>query len=73
MGGAKGSDARQAILRHADKVRGLTTAATLWLARTRGLCFGGDQQVLSPNVLTQQPAHADDAEARHPIRVAGLL
>jgi putative Mg2+ transporter-C (MgtC) family protein len=32
-----------AILRRGDLVRGVTTAATLWLATVIGLCFGGGQ------------------------------
>jgi uncharacterized membrane protein YhiD involved in acid resistance len=32
-----------AILRRGELVRGVTTAATLWLATVIGLCFGGGQ------------------------------
>lgn len=32
-----------AILRHNERVIGLTTAATLWFVTTVGLCFGGGQ------------------------------
>lgn len=35
-----------AILRHGDRVIGLTTAATLWIVTVIGLCFGGGQFVL---------------------------
>lgn len=35
-----------AILRRGDMVRGVTTAATLWLVTVVGLCFGGGQLVL---------------------------
>ena len=35
-----------AILRRGNLVRGLTTAATLWLATVIGLCFGGGQLAL---------------------------
>jgi putative Mg2+ transporter-C (MgtC) family protein len=35
-----------AIVRRGDRVSGLTTAATLWLATTLGLCFGGGQHGL---------------------------
>ncbi len=32
-----------AILRHGEMVRGVTTAATMWLVTVIGLCFGGGQ------------------------------
>ncbi len=32
-----------AILRRDDMVRGVTTAATIWLVTVIGLCFGGGQ------------------------------
>jgi putative Mg2+ transporter-C (MgtC) family protein len=32
-----------AVLRKGDRVRGLTTAATLWFVTVMGLCFGGGQ------------------------------
>jgi putative Mg2+ transporter-C (MgtC) family protein len=32
-----------AILRRGDLVKGVTTAATLWVTTVIGLCFGGDQ------------------------------
>lgn len=32
-----------AILKRGDRVSGITTAATLWMATTLGLCFGGGQ------------------------------
>ncbi len=32
-----------AILRHGEMVRGITTAATIWLVTVLGLCFGGGQ------------------------------
>ena len=35
-----------AILRRGDKVRGVTTAATLWMVTVIGLCFGGGQLAL---------------------------
>ena len=35
-----------AILRRGDLVTGVTTAATLWLITTIGLCFGGGQIIL---------------------------
>lgn len=35
-----------AILRRGDLVTGVTTAATLWVVTTIGLCFGGDQLAL---------------------------
>jgi putative Mg2+ transporter-C (MgtC) family protein len=35
-----------AILRRGELVRGLTTAATLWLVTVIGLCFGGGQTLL---------------------------
>jgi putative Mg2+ transporter-C (MgtC) family protein len=35
-----------AILRRGEMVRGLTTAATLWLVTVIGLCFGGGQTLL---------------------------
>ncbi len=35
-----------AILRKGDAVRGVTTAATLWIVTMLGLCFGGGQMVL---------------------------
>ncbi len=35
-----------AILRRGEMVRGLTTAATLWLVTVIGLCFGGGQVLL---------------------------
>lgn len=35
-----------AILRRGDRVNGVTTAATLWLATVLGLCFGGGQHSL---------------------------
>jgi putative Mg2+ transporter-C (MgtC) family protein len=35
-----------AILRRGDRVSGVTTAATLWLATVVGLCFGGGQSGL---------------------------
>jgi putative Mg2+ transporter-C (MgtC) family protein len=35
-----------AILRRGELVRGLTTAATLWLVTVIGLCFGGGQIML---------------------------
>jgi putative Mg2+ transporter-C (MgtC) family protein len=35
-----------AILRKGDRVSGVTTAATLWLATNLGLCFGGGQHGL---------------------------
>jgi putative Mg2+ transporter-C (MgtC) family protein len=35
-----------AILRHDDRVFGITTAATLWFVTVMGLCFGGGQLVL---------------------------
>ncbi|HWK44314.1 MAG TPA: MgtC/SapB family protein [Stellaceae bacterium] len=35
-----------AILRRGDMVRGITTAATLWMMTVIGLCFGGGQLML---------------------------
>jgi putative Mg2+ transporter-C (MgtC) family protein len=35
-----------AILRKGDVVRGVTTAATLWVVTVLGLCFGGGQMAL---------------------------
>lgn len=35
-----------AILRRGEMIRGVTTAATLWLVTVIGLCFGGGQLVL---------------------------
>ena len=35
-----------AILRRNERIVGLTTAATLWLVTTIGLCFGGGQLIL---------------------------
>ena len=35
-----------AILQKGDRVSGVTTAATLWLATVLGLCFGGGQHAL---------------------------
>lgn len=35
-----------AILRRGDRISGITTAATLWLATVLGLCFGGGQNLL---------------------------
>jgi putative Mg2+ transporter-C (MgtC) family protein len=35
-----------AILRRGEMIRGVTTAATLWLVTVIGLCFGGGQIVL---------------------------
>ncbi|MVA37407.1 MgtC/SapB family protein [Agrobacterium vitis] len=35
-----------AILRRGDLITGVTTAATLWLITTIGLCFGGGQIIL---------------------------
>lgn len=32
-----------AIIRRSDRVRGVTTAATLWIVTVIGLCFGGGQ------------------------------
>jgi putative Mg2+ transporter-C (MgtC) family protein len=32
-----------AILQHGERVRGVTTAATIWLVTIIGLCFGGGQ------------------------------
>ena len=32
-----------AILRRGDTVRGVTTAATIWLVTVVGRCFGGGQ------------------------------
>lgn len=40
-----------AILRRGDRVSGVTTAATLWLATMIGLCFGGGQHVLGITAL----------------------
>jgi putative Mg2+ transporter-C (MgtC) family protein len=39
-----------AILRRGEMVRGLTTAATLWLVTVIGLCFGGGQTMLGASV-----------------------
>jgi putative Mg2+ transporter-C (MgtC) family protein len=39
-----------AILRRGEMVRGLTTAATLWLVTVIGLCFGGGQIMLGLSV-----------------------
>lgn len=39
-----------AILRQGEMVRGLTTAATLWLVTVIGLCFGGGQTMLGASV-----------------------
>jgi putative Mg2+ transporter-C (MgtC) family protein len=39
-----------AILRRGELVRGLTTAATLWLVTVIGLCFGGGQTLLGVTV-----------------------
>lgn len=39
-----------AILRRGELVRGLTTAATLWLVTVIGLCFGGGQALLGGSV-----------------------
>jgi putative Mg2+ transporter-C (MgtC) family protein len=41
-----------AILRRGDKVQGITTAATLWLATALGLCFGGGQSGLGLATLS---------------------
>jgi putative Mg2+ transporter-C (MgtC) family protein len=35
-----------AILRHGDRIQGVTTAATLWFVTVIGLCFGGGQNLL---------------------------
>lgn len=35
-----------AILRRDDRVRGVTTAATMWFVTVMGLCFGGGQLIL---------------------------
>jgi putative Mg2+ transporter-C (MgtC) family protein len=40
-----------AILRKGDRVSGVTTAATLWLATSLGLCFGGGQHGLGLTAL----------------------
>ncbi len=40
-----------AILRHGDRVQGITTAATLWLVTVIGLCLGGGQIALGLTTL----------------------
>ena len=40
-----------AILRRGDRVRGVTTAATLWFVTVLGLCFGGGQIALGLALL----------------------
>ena len=50
-----------AILRNGDRVKGVTTAATLWLATVLGLCFGGGQHGLDcSNLLVLPSASSGD-------------